>query len=639
MSDFIDDSDKKVTLGDELGGGGEGKVYTIKGRPNTAAKVFEPGKRTDERAKKLKVMVAHPPIDTARTNIGHISIAWPESTLRENGDFAGYLMPRINESVDILSAFNPKSREAHFEKFHWGHAVGAAMNLCLAVAAVHQAGYVIGDVNEGNARVDDKMLITLIDTDSFQVRDPETKHLYPCRVQKVDYMPPEVLEAKAPIIERTAQQDQFALAILLFKLLMSGVHPFRTIDDINDPQHPNPDAAAILAGSYPYAPNSRWRPTPVAPPIDILPPELQALFTRCFVDGLRQPALRPDALTWAAALEKAGKNLNKCRKGHRFGGHLKNCPWCAREEAAGQSSNIPTQKRQGSAGLRSKSKPQPGTSQSPSGPPPPAGGYEPPETKGLCWGGFLLTWFWCFFNRAWLPGLVALASWLGTLYFLGARVAGGALPDSTLGTTITAAPAVYALTALFLLLRGRRLAWNARAWPNPNAFRSSNRRWAVLGVLAWLALFAGRYVMGYDAETLGAAVYELTETNSPSAAGGDAEAQVEISPLAAEEEGVLQEAVDTAGGEDVPSLADGERPRVRVLLNAANVRAGPGEAYAVIATATRDQVLAVIATDAARGWYNVELTDGGRGWIGSRVVEELDELDNVPVAATIPAPP
>lgn len=637
MSGYIDDGGKKVVLGDRLGGGGEGAVYAVKGRANSVAKLYEPHKLTSDLAEKLRVMVANPPIDATRNTIGHVSIAWPDSTLQENGQFVGYLMPRISEAVDILSAFNPKIRQAHFEKFHWGHAIGAATNLCLAIAAVHQAGYVIGDVNEGNARVNDKMLITLIDTDSFQVRDPKTRHLYPCLVQKDDYMPPEVLEAKGGLRERTAEQDRFALAILLFKLLMDGMHPFNIVPAPGDPDN-NTLGANIIRGIFPYEPNSPRRPPPIALPFDILPQELQALFLQCFVDGLRQPSLRPDALTWAKALEQAEKTLKKCRKDHRYAGHLDKCPWCAREEAISQSvGSVPVQKRHSSAGLRSPSKSQPGVT--PSISPPPAAGYQPPETKGICWGGFLLTWFWCFFNRVWLPGLVALASWLGTLYFLGARVTGGALPDSMPGAALMAVPAVYALSALFLLLRGRRLAWNARTWPSPSAFRSSNRRWAALGVLAWLTFFAGRYLMGYNTNALLAAVYTLAELNDPTEAGNAGGSMAEETPSAAGDADVLQEAVNTGDSSGAAPPTEGERPRVRVLLNAANVRGGPGEAYAVIGTATRDEIFSVIATDLSRGWYNVVLGDGERGWIGSQVVEELDSLRDVPVAATIPAPP
>jgi uncharacterized protein YgiM (DUF1202 family) len=82
-----------------------------------------------------------------------------------------------------------------------------------------------------------------------------------------------------------------------------------------------------------------------------------------------------------------------------------------------------------------------------------------------------------------------------------------------------------------------------------------------------------------------------------------------------------------------------ERPRVQVRLNAANVRSGPGEEYSVITVALKDTLLPVIATDRARGWYNVDLGDQTYGWIGSSTVDEIESLDSVPVAATIPAPP
>ena len=59
--------------------------------------------------------------------------------------------------------------------------------------ALHERGYVVGDVNESNILVNRGALVTLIDTDSFQVRSAE--QVYRCRVGKPEYTPPELQRA------------------------------------------------------------------------------------------------------------------------------------------------------------------------------------------------------------------------------------------------------------------------------------------------------------------------------------------------------------------------------------------------------------------------------------------------------------
>src|SRR5438105_3869599 len=84
---------------------------------------------------------------------------------------------------------------------------GAARNIAAAVHAVHSRGYVIGDVNESNILVTDTALATLVDTDSFQVRDPGSGVVYRCPVGKPEFTPPELQGASFGEIDRTPEHD------------------------------------------------------------------------------------------------------------------------------------------------------------------------------------------------------------------------------------------------------------------------------------------------------------------------------------------------------------------------------------------------------------------------------------------------
>ena len=67
-------------LGAELGRGGEGAVYTVRGNDLDCAKLYHKPLAPDT-ARKLHLMVENPPHDPAFDTLKHRSIAWPSATL------------------------------------------------------------------------------------------------------------------------------------------------------------------------------------------------------------------------------------------------------------------------------------------------------------------------------------------------------------------------------------------------------------------------------------------------------------------------------------------------------------------------------------------------------------------------------
>lgn len=95
----------------------------------------------------------------------------------------------------------------------------------------------------------------------------------------------------------------------------------------------------------------------------------------------------------------------------------------------------------------------------------------PDEVKGLCWGGFFLPWIWGGFNGVSisflaLPGLGILR-----------RV----LPRSVLF-------GVSLLLSLFMLVKGRELAWQNKSWESVEHFNRVQRRWTQAGLAFALAM-------------------------------------------------------------------------------------------------------------------------------------------------------
>jgi DNA-binding helix-hairpin-helix protein with protein kinase domain len=199
-------------------------------------------------------------------------------------------------------------------------------------------------LNESNVLVAETALVTIVDTDSFQVWDASKGVVYRCPVGKPEFTPPEMQGKTFGQFNRNVPQDLFGLGIILFQLLMEGTHPFA--GQYTGHGEPPPYEQRIAAGHFPYASGS---PGPVAPkasapPFSTLYPSLQHLFVRCFQDGHFRPEARPDTQAWQWALEEAENCLVTCwlNEQHIYSGHLEKCPWCERTKLLGGRDPFPS---------------------------------------------------------------------------------------------------------------------------------------------------------------------------------------------------------------------------------------------------------------------------------------------------------
>lgn len=322
---------KVQSIGAPVGAGGEARILAVISEPDLVAKIYH---RPDaQRRSKLATMIANPPEDPGASQ-SHVSIAWPEdrlATCDSAGQFVGFLMPRVSGAYPLFQYYNPASRKQIAPLFSYRYLLRTARNLCAAVKALHARGYIIGDVNESNVLVTSSALITLVDTDSFQATDPESRLVYRCTVGKPEYTPPELHNSSFSAVDRSREHDMFGVAVLLFQTLMEGAHPFA--GRYLAPGDPPPYGDRIAAGHFPYGTKHQpVRPAVSSPPIELLHPDLRSLFISCFEDGHHHPEQRPDADLWLQALQEAEAALITCPRNinHQYGSHLKSCPWCDR---------------------------------------------------------------------------------------------------------------------------------------------------------------------------------------------------------------------------------------------------------------------------------------------------------------------
>ncbi|MEH2123115.1 helix-hairpin-helix domain-containing protein [Nostoc sp.] len=323
---------KSITLlGEPIADSGEGKVWRTN-HNGYLAKIYH--SQTPERVQKLAVMIAHRPKEP-NSHLNHISFAWPKSVLKDaQGDCVGFLMPEIKEAKELIDVYNPSKRKALKLDIDWRFLHTTALNIASIIEAIHISGYILGDIKQQNILVNDRALPSIIDTDSFQVRNPVNGKIYRCPVGSPDYTPPELIDKDFFSIDQTEVHDRFRLAVIIYQLLF-GETPFggKWIGAGATPE----TNELIRRGLWLYAPNSLFQPVERTIPLEIVHPEVQRCFLRCFNDGYKNPNSRPTAGDWVKALRLAVNELSICGKldSHYYSRTYGKCYWCDRSTKLG----------------------------------------------------------------------------------------------------------------------------------------------------------------------------------------------------------------------------------------------------------------------------------------------------------------
>jgi DNA-binding helix-hairpin-helix protein with protein kinase domain len=259
--------------------------------------------------------------------------AWPIDTLHERpaGPVVGFTMPALQNAKPIHCALLSRTRARDFPGTGWRFLVHVARNVAAAFDTMHAQGHVVGDVNESNLFVTREGFVRFIDCDSFQIAGGG--RTFRCGVGKEEYTPPELQGVQFSSVTRTANHDRFGLAVLLFRLLFMGRHPFLGIW---------PEATDLSLGDaikghrFAYGRlghASGWKPPPFTLPFSILSHELQTAFEDSFARQA-STSLRTSADRWLSLLIAFGATVTSCaaEPAHEHPSGMSTCPWCAFED-------------------------------------------------------------------------------------------------------------------------------------------------------------------------------------------------------------------------------------------------------------------------------------------------------------------
>ena len=144
-----------------------------------------------------------------------------EHLYNSKGVFVGYLMPKADGEKLGTSVFHgEKGMTRFFGSWNRSDLVTLAITILSTIKKIHDLGILIGDINGLNILVKSPIEVYFVDTDSFQINE------YPCPVGTLDFTAPEIQGKDYKYFLRSVGNENFAIAVLLFKLLMFGESPY-----------------------------------------------------------------------------------------------------------------------------------------------------------------------------------------------------------------------------------------------------------------------------------------------------------------------------------------------------------------------------------------------------------------------------
>ena len=289
--------DGKVDPDSEIGKGGEGWVYAVQGQDDLVVKIWHYGREPEDAEQKIRYMVAKrvepDPSATWR-------VIWPEQPVKHEGVTVGYTMRRLNPGewtqpvhyYNLSVAGNTEKEQGR--ELRTDNRQRMAHRLALAFKAIHDTGYVIGDVNPKNFEINRTDEIAILDCDSYGFTIPGGK-TFTNNLGMAEYQAP---EQQGKQTNRTQEDDCFGLAVLIFQLLNNGSHPYNS----TDPEY-STLAERIANWRFPRSESNNATTTPEQNEAwNKLSDELRQMFLRCFDREHSEQLGRPTAAEWAEVL-------------------------------------------------------------------------------------------------------------------------------------------------------------------------------------------------------------------------------------------------------------------------------------------------------------------------------------------------
>jgi DNA-binding helix-hairpin-helix protein with protein kinase domain len=336
-----------------VGKGGEADVFRTSTLPDTVVKIYHRrhGVTHANRAK-LQAMIERPPEHLVSRVNGRVLpvFAWPTHIVEDaQRECAGFLMPEIPlqqaATLQVFMSRTTMSRALSKEDCCLPRRVQICRNLASAIAEIHRQHHYCVDIKPQNIYLfKDTGIVCLVDNDSFAISGNGGER-FTASAYSPEYVAPELLNnnlaANSVCDDR---QDRFALAVLMFRLLDNGLHPFQGIPGI-DTDEWNIDFC-IRQGYYPHgtAAHASIKPS-ASSTYDLWDEATRQMFDRAFTST--RPSERPSAAEWRNhfdQLQRTKGTFVRCSKASTDVLHIhfagRDCPECRLESMNAGFSHI-----------------------------------------------------------------------------------------------------------------------------------------------------------------------------------------------------------------------------------------------------------------------------------------------------------
>lgn len=200
-----------LQLGEKIASGGEGVIY----RTNTpyVAKIYKKENNTRLKYDKIRKMIEN--------RLQYPGICFPVGMIYNSAhEFVGYLMPEAKGREIQRSIFIKPVFQKVFPGWKRRDTVELSVTILEKIKYLHDRNILMGDLNPGNILVVSPKEVYFVDTDSYQIED------LPCPVGTINYTAPEIQGKKYSEFLRSPGNENFAVATLLFMLMLPGKAPY-----------------------------------------------------------------------------------------------------------------------------------------------------------------------------------------------------------------------------------------------------------------------------------------------------------------------------------------------------------------------------------------------------------------------------
>lgn len=240
---LYDPQGKPITVGEQnvFASGGEGIVYECPGNPNLLVKIYkrealENTQKMQKIQERIKAMLESP---CKKMKF----LAWPRMLVFSDPhqqNFIGFTMlKQTGRSVNGLKSV--ACVEKNFPGWDRKDLACVALDFAMKVEFLAQNNVYINDFNPQNFLINADRTVSFIDCDSYQIKDKHGE-FFTSSTYFSSHVAPELLLNKNLLLRpRTIHQVEFGAAIIIFNILMYGLHPYNYYNPSGSSQCADPE--------------------------------------------------------------------------------------------------------------------------------------------------------------------------------------------------------------------------------------------------------------------------------------------------------------------------------------------------------------------------------------------------------------